>query len=98
MGKNGLAEFDGEQFIHYNSENSEFIHSKVKALAVDHNNHLWAGTNGGGLAEYDGINWNFFNTDNSELPSNNIYALAVDNTNNLWISTSEELLTFNAGE
>lgn len=54
---------------------------KIQAIAVDHTNRKWIGTEASGLylVSADGSEiLEHFTTDNSPLPTNNIYAVTVD--------------------
>ena len=71
----------------FNEVNSALPNNTIRCLLVDHQNHLWVGTDNG-LAQFDGENWQVYSSSNSPLADNYIRALAVDNSNNLYIGTT----------
>ena len=89
----GLVKFDGENWIVYDSENSELPHNYIRSLATDPRRNIWIGTIRG-LARFDGEKWTVYNADNSDLPNNIVNALAEDPQGNIWIGTNGGLTKF----
>ena len=88
----GLAQFDGEHWTVYTTENSGLQGNDIRALACDVQGNLWIGTrrdyrHSGGLAKFDGQYWTVYTTENSGLPSNEVNELTFDAQGNLWIGT-----------
>jgi ligand-binding sensor domain-containing protein len=68
----------------------DFIHGGV---AVDQNNHIWAGTSYG-VCKFDGASWtNYFMADG--LADDFIRCIAVDAMNNVWVGTDIGVSRFN---
>lgn len=61
-------------------------------LAVDANNHIWAGTSAG-LAEFDGSSWHTYTTSDG-LVSNIINCVSADSSGNIWIGTGSGVSQF----
>lgn len=59
-----------------------------KGNAIDHDDVVWLGTDGGGLVELDGNNWTIYNKFNSSLPSKAIFSIYVDDENNKWVTAT----------
>lgn len=53
--KNGLNRYDGNDFIHYHSGNSQLSSNDISSLLLDLSGNLWVGTYGGGLYTYNSI-------------------------------------------
>jgi len=70
----------------YNINNSGLLNNNINSLAIDNQDFLWIGTDGG-LFIYNGNYWTSYTTSNSNLPSNMVKALAIDNLQNIWIGT-----------
>ncbi len=81
----GLVRFNHSNFKQY-SINEGMLNPIVNCLALDRNNNLWLGTDGGGLSRK---NQNGFSTLTKEngLADLFIYALYEDRENNLWVGT-----------
>ncbi len=47
--KKGLNRYDGSEFIHYHTGNSEITSNDISKLLIDDSGHLWIGTIGSGL-------------------------------------------------
>ena len=62
-------------------------------IAVDQNNHIWAGTSYG-VSKFDGASWtNYFMADG--LADDFIRCIAVDASNNVWVGTDVGVSRFN---
>ncbi len=60
--------------------------NRVRALAVDRQGRLWAGTEAG-LGLFDGATWTIYTTQNSILMHDYVSALFVDGEGRVWIGT-----------
>ena len=88
----GVAQRFGDQWIFYNTSNSNIYSNKITALAIDRSGIVWIGyTLSDRLSYYDGTSWNLsiFTTTSSRYKVNSIY---VDNRNRLWVGTNNGLL------
>ena len=61
---------------------------RVNAVAFDHNDQLWVGTDQG-IAHYDGQSWEQFTSANSPLIYDQVRDMVVDNNNEVWATMSE---------
>jgi ligand-binding sensor domain-containing protein len=91
----GLVKFDGEEWMVYDTNNSQLPHNYVWSVVIDKNDDKWLGTVGGGITKFDGLQWTIYDSTNSELPHNNVYVIVVDSSNNKWIGTEAGLAKFN---
>jgi hypothetical protein len=62
---------------------------RVRAIAVDNQDHIWVGTYQYGLGEFDGTNWTIYTHTpaGNELSGNSFFAVAVESYNNIWVGT-----------
>jgi ligand-binding sensor domain-containing protein len=67
--------------------------SRVTAVEVAINNHVWVGTQNG-LYRFDGANWTLYNTGNG-LPSNPVTALGTGPQGQLLVGTVNGIAIFN---
>ena len=81
----GLYKWDG---INWSSYNTPGTYNMFHALAVDHQQNKWLGTDGGGLVKFDGTEWTIYNSTNSGLPTNYVASILIDGSANKWIGTS----------
>jgi len=63
----------------------------TRAMMLDKNGVLWAGTYGGGLFDYNGQTWK----QDTVLPDKNVKCLAIDHRGTKWIGTQKGLTTYN---
>ena len=90
----GLNRFDGHHFKTYRQlkdHDAKRMHS-IQALAVDHQNRLWAGLPKGLViykAKYDTFAV-FEHPNFPQLSQANIKGMAVDNEGTLWVTTSNQ--------
>jgi ligand-binding sensor domain-containing protein/signal transduction histidine kinase len=88
---NGLTRFDGLEFKVFNRSNTpELITNTISSLAVDHQDNLWIGTNGGGLVKYHKGKFELFESDS--IDSSIITALEQGGQNDLWVGTRSGLV------
>lgn len=90
----GLARFDGVNWVVYTSENSPLLDDNIRALCIENDTLVWVGTMQGGLYSFDGLNWENYNPTNSGLPDYLVRGIALDTQNNIWCATSEGIAMF----
>jgi ligand-binding sensor domain-containing protein/signal transduction histidine kinase len=85
--RGGLARFDGNQFVCYESRNTPALkNSSITALCAGKDGSLWIGTDGGGLARlYKGV-FSIFTTANG-LAGDKILVIYQSGDDSLWIGT-----------
>lgn len=72
-----------QNYTSYNSLNSGLTDNSTTCLAVDTNNLLWVGSQGG-LNSFDGVFWEDHTGD---LPSPSVRCLELDSMGGLWVGT-----------
>jgi hypothetical protein len=72
----------------YNTRNSGLPSDSVRALAIDRQGRVWAGTDQGAALLQDGA-WITYTARNSGLVSNSVRAVAVDDAGRAWFGTDE---------
>ena len=82
----GVGQYDGENWMVYNTGNSGLTQNRVTAIDIDSTGNIWIGTPWG-LFLFDGENWTGYNISNSDLPFNRILSVACDDTGTVWIGT-----------
>ncbi len=65
----------------------------VFAVAVDGNDHVWAGTWGGGVSRFDGESWTSYSSEDG-LPGNIVYSALIDRDGHYWFGTNRGLVIF----
>jgi hypothetical protein len=70
----------------YVTRNSDLPSDTVRALAVDTNGRVWAGTERG-AAYFEAGQWRVYNTSNSGLIDDMVRAVAVDGAGQVWFGT-----------
>ncbi|MCP3925077.1 MAG: two component regulator propeller domain-containing protein, partial [Desulfobacterales bacterium] len=73
----GVAQFDGTNWIVYNTSNSGLPDNNITSIAIDISGNIWFGTING-IAKFNGTNWTVYNTSNSGLPDNNVLSITID--------------------
>jgi signal transduction histidine kinase/ligand-binding sensor domain-containing protein len=88
----GLYRYDGFNFKIYRAKENtlnSLSNNTIRALAIDKENKLWIGTQGGGLNVLDlksgKFKYYFYQEDKNSITENNIWALCFDKDENLWI-------------
>src|SRR5580693_6543399 len=79
----GLARFDGYEFVSFSKANGDLPANSITALAATADGSLWIGTSNG-LAQYRGHRFRTF-TVKQGLPDNAITALYSDYEGTLWL-------------
>ena len=88
----GVAQRFGDEWVFYNSSNSDIYSNKITALAIDHSGTVWIGYSlSDRLSYYDGTSWklSIFTTTAGRYRVNSIY---VDDRDRLWVGTDNGLL------
>ena len=80
----GLGRFDGQTYVTYSPDNSDFPAMDVRTVLVDETERVWAGTDAG-VAYFEDGTWVTYNSDNSGLASDDVTALAVGR--DVWCGT-----------
>jgi hypothetical protein len=94
----GLYRFDGTDWTHYTSDNSQLPDNYILDIALDNSGALWIGTLEAGIAVLSGNGWTIYNTSNSDLKHNTIESIAIDRQNNKWIGfVGRGMMKFNGG-
>ena len=73
-------------WTHYITRNCNLPSDTVRALAVDRDGRIWAGTEAGAALFKDG-SWVAYTTGNSGLANANVHAIAVDDSGRVWFGT-----------
>src|SRR5205807_1495987 len=88
----GLARFDGYEFVTFTREHSELPSNSITSLAADRDGSLWIGTPNG-LAHYKDRHFRLYTHRNGML-GDSVDSLFEDHTGALWIVTGEGLNRF----
>jgi len=87
----GLNKFNGKDWVHYDTLNSNMPHHNINNLKTDNSGKLWMSFHGGGgfyqpgLTSFDNQIWTSHDTLNSGIMSNNIWDIEIDDENNIWV-------------
>src|SRR5580692_10214640 len=92
----GLARFDGYDFITFTKGDGSLPSNSITALAADKDGSLWIGTPDG-LSHYANRRFTTFKTADG-LPDNTIASLLVDHSGTLWIVAGISLSSFQNGK
>jgi signal transduction histidine kinase/ligand-binding sensor domain-containing protein len=92
----GLARFDGYEFVVFNKDNGDLPGNSVTALAAAPDGSLWIGTSNG-LTCYKSRRFHTY-TSRDGLADNGIAALVVDHTGAVWIVAGIYLSRFESGK
>jgi ligand-binding sensor domain-containing protein len=91
---NGVARFDGLNWIKYDYNNTGHSLYVVNAIAEDAQGTLWIATQGAGVFTFDGTSvWGHFDQNNSILDSDAIYDIKIDQSGKIWMATGNGLFT-----
>ena len=85
---NGLAKYDGTNWIVYNNTNSPLTVKHISSIAIDKKNIKWIGNGNAeesGIISFDDTNLRSYTTQNSILPTGIIDDIFVDSDNAKWI-------------
>ena len=82
----GLARFDGNTWINYNTTNSSITCNSITDLCLGKNNELWIGQNGG-LDRLSGSTWTRFDQSNSPIRhfAGSVYGMSCDSSGVLFV-------------
>jgi len=78
----GVFQFDGNDWINYNSNNSGLVYNWVNSIVIDSKNNKWFGTNG--LSKFNDTNWTTYY---GYVSTNYVHSIALDMQGNKWIGT-----------
>jgi len=93
-GSDGALRFDGEDWQHYNSDNSGLPNDKVRKIIRDTTGAMWFATDHG-VARYAEGQWSTFTHENSALPGNyNVYDFDADQNGGVWLCSAHDLYHF----
>jgi ligand-binding sensor domain-containing protein/signal transduction histidine kinase len=93
----GLARFDGINFLVFNKQNTpQFKSNYVRSISEDRQGDLWISTTAGLLRLSDGIFTAF--TTNEGLPDNDVSFTYADRQGNLWVATGGDLSVYDQGK
>ena len=92
----GLARFDGYEFVVFNKDNGDLPGNSITALAAARDGSLWIGTSNG-LTCYRDKRFRTYTTKQG-LPDNAITALVEDRAGTLWIVAGVYLSRYQAGK
>ncbi len=87
---NGLARYDGAQWISYTADSTPLPSSNIRALATAGKGKVWIGTDNG-IAFYDGTAWLVFDSTNFPVSGLAVTSLAMDNGGTIWAGTEHGL-------
>jgi ligand-binding sensor domain-containing protein len=90
---NGLARFDGENWLDLQIDDQQSHSPRVVSMYVDPQRTLWVGTDTGYLYAYDGGNWVSYNLDNPVAAYVGIFGTVADNEGRFWVATQDGLGT-----
>lgn len=91
----GLVSFDGDEFITYDTENSNIENYDADNIVVDNLNNIWiGGVYYGGLSYFNGTDFVHYLKSENTIPVSNIRDMDVDSNNQLWMATSSGLMQF----
>jgi hypothetical protein len=82
------AQYDREMlsWTFLNKATSDLPSNSVRALVLDTEGHIWAGTEAG-ASRFDNGSWVTFDAANSDIPHNTVRAIAVESAGRLWFGT-----------
>ena len=92
IGEYGLIKYDGQNFIRYNSENSDIPEDFISVIEIDSRDHVWFSSSRfrqGGMVKYDGNEFKVFSPENSELPAHLIAGIAISSDDDVWVALNE---------
>lgn len=92
----GLARYDGYEFVVFNNVNGDLPANSVTSLAAAPDGSLWIGT-ANGLTRFNGGRFRTY-TAQDGLPDSEILKLSVDSSGALWIVAGVSLSRFQNGK
>jgi poly(beta-D-mannuronate) lyase len=83
-----VSKFTGTSWTNYTTADG-LAKNDNRAIAVDSDGIVWAGSAGSGLSKFTGATpWTIYNTSNSGLANNTVNAVAAESPFKLWFGTS----------
>lgn len=92
---NGIARYNGNNFVVFDSSNANLPVNQIRSLAFDSLGNLWVGTFQAGLVIYDGQSWTAYNSQNSALPDDQVRAVNFDKSGSVWLGTTGGVVQIN---
>jgi ligand-binding sensor domain-containing protein len=93
--RSGLIHFDGNNWIIYDTTNSNIPSNNIVALDIDKENRIWMGSSEvNGLLMFEQFEWNIFNSTNSMCPDEPVINLKVDGEDNKWLTTRNKVIKY----
>lgn len=89
--KNGLNRYDGNTFLHFNTENSTLKSNDISALFLTPIGQLWIGTIGGGLYTYDPYHQKINAYQQSNVMGERILQIFQNEGGYLWVVSGKGL-------
>lgn len=95
----GVAIFDGQEWIKLNRANGRLPNDNVRSFAEDTaTGRNWVGTDGGVIGLVNDELWMVYTAESTPLPNNRVNELLLDRNGNLWIGTANGVAVFHPGE
>ena len=92
-------EFDERKWFWANCNEANITEGLlVNSIAVDQQERIWVGTDGGGVLLFDGTDWTTYTAENSNLPQNAVFGLSIDDDNTIWAATWGGIARFDGAE
>ncbi|MFK7779890.1 MAG: two-component regulator propeller domain-containing protein [Candidatus Gracilibacteria bacterium] len=97
----GIALFDGTDWIVYDKQNSDLVHNQISSIAEDNSGNYWIGTNNGismldiGISLTDTSDDIWVTYDNSILSNTHIQYIYTDDNGTIWIGTNNGVTSYN---
>lgn len=80
----GLTFFDGENWITYDTSNSDICSDHIYSIEIDEDDTKWLATTGDrGVMSFDGRDWRLYSADNSGIALNTANDITIDRKNDL---------------
>lgn len=95
--KQGINRYDGHDFKHYHTGNSQIVSNDISSLLVDYLGQLWIGTNGGGLYILEKTTQKITRFQYEGL-GDRIESIHSDKGSGLWILSDKGIININQTE
>lgn len=84
---------DNIQIRSYESQNGKLNNNIIQSIFVDHNDNIWAGTQGGGLSRYEPATDSFIDVNEEyNIPYNDIFNIFQDRFENIWMCSNNDII------
>ncbi|MDE2824139.1 MAG: hypothetical protein OXK79_11625, partial [Chloroflexota bacterium] len=95
----GVAIYDGQEWIKLNRSNGRLPNDNVRSFAEDtETGRYWVGTDGGLVGLVNDALWMVYTAESTPLPSNRVNELLLDRHGNLWVGTANGVAVFHPGD